>query len=145
MPELRVLCSVTQQAATASYRLLPHITIRSPIPREHQEKFKDCFPPGVIAIEPDRKGDPQCVVKNPRKDTVSREVLRHPEFQDLVQLSRIRDHFLCELFALDTCVVRRSLTPISQRRVGRPVQARGACARGHRYLAGQNHRCGEGS
>lgn len=36
------------------------------------------------------------MVKNPRKDTVSREVLRHPEFQDLVQLTRIRDHFMCE-------------------------------------------------
>lgn len=80
--------------ATASYRLLPHITIRSPIPREHQEKFRDCFPPGVISIENDHNGDSQCIVKNPRKDTVSREVLRHPEFQDLVQLSRIRDHFL---------------------------------------------------
>lgn len=34
------------------------------------------------------------MVKNPRKDTVSREVLRHPEFQDLVELARIRDHFI---------------------------------------------------
>jgi DNA-directed RNA polymerase I and III subunit RPAC1 len=83
------------RVATASYRLLPHITIRSPIPREHQEKFRDCFPPGVISIENDNNGEPQCIVKKPRKDTVSREVLRHPEFQDLVQLSRIRDHFLC--------------------------------------------------
>ncbi|ORX40045.1 DNA-directed RNA polymerase [Kockovaella imperatae] len=80
--------------ATASYRLLPQIIIRSPIPPEHQEKFQKCFPPGVIDIEDDASGHPQCVVKNPRKDTVSREVLRHPEFQDLVQLTRIRDHFL---------------------------------------------------
>jgi DNA-directed RNA polymerase I and III subunit RPAC1 len=50
----------------------------------------------VIEIEEDERGEPQCVVKNPRKDTVSREVLRHPEFQDLVQLARIRDHFICE-------------------------------------------------
>ncbi|KAL7423095.1 DNA-directed RNA polymerase core subunit rpc40 [Cryptotrichosporon argae] len=80
--------------ATASYRLLPHITLRAPIPAEHQAKFQRCFPEGVIAIEPDAAGAPQAVVKNPRKDTVSREVLRHPEFQDLVQLSRIRDHFI---------------------------------------------------
>ena len=31
-----------------------------------------------------------------RKDTVSREVLRHPEFKDSVELSRVRDFFLCE-------------------------------------------------
>ncbi|WVR06373.1 hypothetical protein IAU60_003404 [Kwoniella sp. DSM 27419] len=80
--------------ATASYRLLPHIILRGPIPQEHQEKFQKCFPEGVIAIERDQAGQNQCVVKNPRKDTVSREVLRHPEFQDLVQLARIRDHFI---------------------------------------------------
>lgn len=83
-------------AATASYRLLPHIILRGPIPREHQQKFKNCFPEGVVEIEDDKNGEPQVVIKNPRKDTVSREVLRHPEFQDLVELARIRDHFLCE-------------------------------------------------
>ena len=89
-------CPADKTIATASYRLLPHIILRAPIPLEHQEKFRDCFPPGVIAIEKDQNGESQCVVKNPRKDTVSREVLRHPEFQDLVQLTRIRDHFLCK-------------------------------------------------
>ncbi|WWC70735.1 uncharacterized protein I206_104686 [Kwoniella pini CBS 10737] len=75
--------------ATASYRLLPHIILREPIPIEHQEKFKNCFPEGVVEIEND-----QVVIKNPRKDTVSREVLRHPEFSDKVSLNRIRDHFI---------------------------------------------------
>lgn len=77
--------------STASYRLLPHIILRGPIPKEHQQKFKECFPPGVVEIE-----NGEAVIKNPRKDTVSREVLRHPEFQDLVELARIRDHFLCK-------------------------------------------------
>ena len=80
--------------ATASYRLLPHIILRGPIPKEHQQKFKECFAEGVIEIEEDADGESQCVVKNPRRDTVSREVLRHPEFKDLVQLTRIRDHFI---------------------------------------------------
>ncbi|WVN85045.1 uncharacterized protein L203_100187 [Cryptococcus depauperatus CBS 7841] len=80
--------------ATASYRLLPHIILRGPIPQEYQEKFKNCFPPGVVEIEKNKDGQDQCVIKNTRKDTVSREVLRHPEFQDLVQLTRIRDHFI---------------------------------------------------
>lgn len=35
-------------------------------------------------------------VVNPRKDTVSREVLRHKEFQDIVKLTRVRDHFICK-------------------------------------------------
>lgn len=86
--------------ATASYRLLPHIILHGPIPREHQKKFQNCFPKGVIAIEKDANGQEQCVVKNPRKDTVTREVLRHKEFEGLVELTRIRDHFLCMSFPL---------------------------------------------
>lgn len=35
---------------------------------------------------------------NVRKDSVSREVLRHPEFVDSVELSRVRDYFLCMSF-----------------------------------------------
>ena len=44
------------------------------------------------------EGKKEVVVKNPRRDTVSREVLRHPEFENLVKLGRVRDHFLCEFF-----------------------------------------------
>lgn len=33
--------------------------------------------------------------QNVRKDSVSREVFRHPEFADSVDLSRVRDYFLC--------------------------------------------------
>ncbi|WVQ83088.1 hypothetical protein IAT38_005226 [Cryptococcus sp. DSM 104549] len=80
--------------ATASYRLLPHIILREPIPKEHQQLFKSCFPEGVVEIEKDGNGEDQVVIKNPRKDTVSREVLRHPEFSDKVELTRIRDHFM---------------------------------------------------
>ncbi|TRM67819.1 DNA-directed RNA polymerase [Schizophyllum amplum] len=79
--------------ATASYRLLPNIKIKKPIPPELAEKFQKCFSPGVIRVDPRTKTvsvDP----KNVRKDTVSREVLRHPEFQDSVELGRVRDHFL---------------------------------------------------
>lgn len=41
-------------------------------------------------------GTMEAKVTNPRKDTVSREVLRHKEFEDKVRLTRIRDHFICE-------------------------------------------------
>jgi DNA-directed RNA polymerase I and III subunit RPAC1 len=38
----------------------------------------------------------EIVVANARKDTVSREVLRHPEFDGKVKLGRVSDHFLCK-------------------------------------------------
>lgn len=41
--------------ATASYRLLPDITLLQPIEGEAAEKLKKCFSPGVIEIQ-DIKG-----------------------------------------------------------------------------------------
>lgn len=77
--------------ATASYRLLPTIDIiGEPITGELARKFQRCFPPGVIEID----NNDQAVVKGARKDTVSREVLRHEEFKGRVKLGRKRDHFI---------------------------------------------------
>ncbi|KAJ6620297.1 DNA-directed RNA polymerase [Mycena sp. CBHHK59/15] len=79
--------------ATASYRLLPNIVIKKPIPPHLAEKFQKCFSPGVIRIDPRTKAV-SVDQENKRKDTVSREVLRHPEFEGYVELSRVRDFFL---------------------------------------------------
>ncbi|KAF9496024.1 insert subdomain of RNA polymerase alpha subunit [Pleurotus eryngii] len=81
--------------ATASYRLLPYIQLnpQKPVPPQHAEKFQKCFSKGVIRIDPRTKAvsvDSEAV----RDDTVSREVLRHPEFEGCVELKRIRDYFL---------------------------------------------------
>jgi len=81
---------------TASYRLLPEIIIKRPITGELADKFRACFPDGVIDVVDDPvTGRRTAVVRNARKDTVSREVLRHPEFDGMVQLARVRDHFMC--------------------------------------------------
>ena len=94
--------------ATASYRLLPTITITKPILGKDAEKFARCFPRGVIELEKVTKkdavkkgsgyegheGELKAVVKDPMKDTVSRECLRHEEFEGKVKLGRVRDHFI---------------------------------------------------
>ncbi|KAF8629015.1 hypothetical protein AX17_005871 [Amanita inopinata Kibby_2008] len=79
--------------ATASWRLLPHIVIKKPIPPHLADKFQACFSPGVINVDPNTK-EVSVDEENVRKDSVSREVLRHPEFAGSVQLSRVRDFFL---------------------------------------------------
>ncbi|KAF8715626.1 hypothetical protein AX14_012555 [Amanita brunnescens Koide BX004] len=79
--------------ATASYRLLPHIIIKKPIPPQFTDKFQSCFSPGVIQVDPITK-EVTVDEGNLRKDSVSREVLRHIEFADSVELSRVRDFFL---------------------------------------------------
>ncbi|KAJ2904793.1 uncharacterized protein MKZ38_007149 [Zalerion maritima] len=107
--------------ATASYRLLPKIDITAPIVGADAEKFARCFPPGVIGFEKvpkalakrkhvagrvsregmpvesqayKKEGEKMAVVKNPMKDTVSRECLRHEEFKEKVKLGRQMDHFI---------------------------------------------------
>ena len=93
--------------ATASYRLHPTIDILAPILDKDAEKFKSCFMPGVIRLDPvtaedmkkDKRyeghiGEDKAVVANAFGDSVSRECLRHDEFKDKVKLGRIRDHFI---------------------------------------------------
>ncbi|ORY57492.1 RNA polymerase Rpb3/RpoA insert domain-containing protein [Pseudomassariella vexata] len=93
---------------TASYRLLPTITITKPILGDDAKKFQECFMPGTIKLEKvtrqearqagsgyeGHEGENKAVVANAMYDTVSREVLRHDEFQGKVKLGRKRDHFI---------------------------------------------------
>lgn len=81
--------------ATASYRLLPEITILKPITGDAADRFQKCFPEGVVDVVMEN-GVKTAKVVNARKDTVSREVLRHKEFEDKVRLTRVRDHFICK-------------------------------------------------
>ncbi|KAK3715062.1 hypothetical protein QZH41_012126, partial [Actinostola sp. cb2023] len=79
--------------ATASYRLLPEILITKPCEEELAEKLANCFSKGVIKIKKEN-GVRQAYVADARRDTCSREVLRHDDLKDRVRLARIRDHFI---------------------------------------------------
>ncbi|CDR42849.1 CYFA0S10e03004g1_1 [Cyberlindnera fabianii] len=76
--------------ATASYRLLPVIEITQSIRGQDAKKFQKCFSTGVIGIN----DDGEAFVQDARRDTVSREVLRHEEFEGKVKLGRDRSHFI---------------------------------------------------
>lgn len=97
--------------ARASYRLLPDIRILQPILGRDATKFAGCFPKGVVGVEKvtaqeasregsgyeGHEGEDKAVVVDPFKDTVSRECLRHEEFQGKVKLGRVRDHFIFDV------------------------------------------------
>ncbi len=100
--------------ATASYRLLPVIKILRPILGDDARKFVGCFPEGVAGLErvtreearaagsgyEGREGEVKAAVRDPMRDMVSREVLRHPEFEGKVRLGRRRDHFIFSIESL---------------------------------------------
>lgn len=79
--------------ATASYRLLPEISLLEPVEGEKAERLRACFSRGVMELE-DRGGKKFAKVVNSRLDTCSREVLRHEDLKNLVKLARVRDHFI---------------------------------------------------
>ncbi|KAM3862545.1 DNA-directed RNA polymerases I and III subunit RPAC1 [Diretmus argenteus] len=79
--------------ATASYRLLPQITLLERVEGEKAERLKRCFSRGVIDLE-DIDGKKVAKVVNSRLDSCSREVLRHDDLKNLVKLGRVRDHFI---------------------------------------------------
>ncbi|KAH9925858.1 insert subdomain of RNA polymerase alpha subunit [Epithele typhae] len=80
--------------ATATYRLHPLIVLNpsKPVPPEHADKFAKCFSPGVIKVGANRTVTVD--ERYLRTDTVSREALRHKEFEGCVELKRIRDWFI---------------------------------------------------
>jgi DNA-directed RNA polymerase I and III subunit RPAC1 len=85
-------------AATASYRLLPHIVLdeANPVPPHLATRFQNCFAPGVINVD---AGTKKVTVDKygVRGEPMSREVLRHPDLAKFVKLARVRDHFICAL------------------------------------------------
>ncbi len=63
--------------ATASYRLLPEIILTQPVTGANAKKLAKCFAKGVIKVVTREDGKSHAEVVDPRKDTCSREVLRH--------------------------------------------------------------------
>ncbi|NP_001085237.1 RNA polymerase I and III subunit C L homeolog [Xenopus laevis] len=79
--------------ATASYRLLPEVTLLSSIEGELADKLQGCFSPGVISVD-EVNGKRVARVENARMDTCSREIFRHDDLKNLVRMARVRDHYI---------------------------------------------------
>ena len=78
---------------TASYRLLPEVTLKKPLTGEEATQLHAMCPTGVFDIE-DMGGMPTARVARPRNCTMCRECVRHPGWEEKVGLSRVKDHFI---------------------------------------------------
>ncbi|VDK47709.1 unnamed protein product [Anisakis simplex] len=78
--------------ATASYRLLPIIKLKKKFSGNEAELIKASFSDGVIDID----SDGCAYVKDARRDTCSRNIQRHEELAEHIELARRKDHFICE-------------------------------------------------
>ena len=79
--------------ATASYRLLPEVTIRKELRGDEARELVQKCPMKVFEIE--EIGDDVCAtVARPRDCSMCRECLREPGWDEKVKLGRVRDHFI---------------------------------------------------
>ena len=78
---------------TASYRLLPEVTIPKPLTGEAAQQLHAMCPTGVFDIE-ELGGVPTAKVARPRNCTMCRECVRHAGWEEKVRLSRVKDHFI---------------------------------------------------
>ncbi|KYR01464.1 RNA polymerase III subunit [Tieghemostelium lacteum] len=75
---------------TASYRLLPSITVDPSVKGEKAKILQSKCPQKVFDIE----DSGQIYAARPLDCTMCRECIRDPEFEPKVKLERIRDHFI---------------------------------------------------
>ena len=79
--------------ATASYRLLPEVKLLKPVIGDAAQRLQSCFSEGVIGIKKS-KGSQEAYVKNARYDACSRNIYRHEDLKESVEMSKVRDHFI---------------------------------------------------
>jgi DNA-directed RNA polymerases I and III subunit RPAC1 len=78
--------------ATASYRMLPEVTLKKEVSGERAMELVEKCPMKVFDIEDMVAGCAR--VARPRACTMCRECIREPEWNDVVELTRKRDHFI---------------------------------------------------
>jgi DNA-directed RNA polymerases I and III subunit RPAC1 len=79
--------------ATAYYRMMPKVTLLRDVTGPDANILKDKCPNNVFDIE-DTGKTIKAVVKNARNCTVCRECIREKSWEDRVELSRVRNHFI---------------------------------------------------
>lgn len=75
--------------ATASYRMLPEVKLKSKVHGNTAQQLVEKCPMNVFDIE-----DGCARVAQPRACTMCRECIREPEWNERVELTRKRDHFI---------------------------------------------------
>ena len=94
--------------ATASYRLMPQITIVQPIYDQDAEELVHVYEPGVFDLIPTEAGidPPHTKIKarliNPYACTMSRNYMRHPILEQSLRMTRLSDHFIFSIESVGT-------------------------------------------
>ncbi|KII73860.1 DNA-directed RNA polymerases I and III subunit RPAC1 [Thelohanellus kitauei] len=80
--------------ATASYRMMPHISLKKPILNELAQKLQTYFSPGVISLVTRKDGNIEAQVNPSQIDAMSLNAKHDPVLGKLVEITRIPNHFI---------------------------------------------------
>lgn len=80
--------------ATAWYRMLPEVVLKQEVEDIEAEQLIDKCPVKVFDIEDIGGGKKRAVVARPRACTLCRECIREKPWEDLVEVRRVKDHFI---------------------------------------------------
>ncbi|KAL3821143.1 hypothetical protein ACJIZ3_007048 [Penstemon smallii] len=80
--------------ATAWYRMLPEVVLLQDIEGEKAEELVKTCPVKVFDIEDIGRGRKRATVARPRSCTLCRECIRGDDWDKLVALRRVKDHFI---------------------------------------------------
>lgn len=80
-------------ASPATYRLLPEIKVSDEVTGELAEELVKTCPLNVFDIE-DLGNVKRVVTARPRDCSLCRECVRHPQFQEHVKLSAVKNHYI---------------------------------------------------
>lgn len=92
--------------ATASYRMLPEVSLRKPLQGQVATDLVNLCPTKVFDIE-----DGFATVARPRDCTMCRECIREKQWEDKVELTRKRDHFI---FSVESTGVMPASTLVTE-------------------------------
>ena len=81
--------------ATASYRLLPEITIVEPFLNQEADQLVAKCPMKVFDIEDLGSKGRKAYVKSPDNCSMCRECIRDPAWEKRVKLERVKNHYIC--------------------------------------------------
>lgn len=103
----------------ATYRLMPDIQVED-VYDDEAVKLQSLFKDGVVGIQA-VDGHKKAFVQNPRLDFMSREVLRHKEFDGRVYIGRVPNHFIftVESVSIDPVILLKRAIAILQEKARR--------------------------
>lgn len=102
---------------------MPAIQLTKSIRDKDADLLQSCFSPGVIEVVEQETSSGQkyreARVKNARYDSCARNVYRYDQLKNCVELSRVKNHFICEYIQSGNFQKKNQISYLSYKHIAR--------------------------